>query len=341
MTKLNVQGWGHLSGNHPEIVEIRSDVLQQLGVVPEPHRSRWEKRLKSKLDPSHFSVRLEIFLHHFFNARGWRIGIEPDLPGTRNRPDFLVSKGDHRMVVEAKTVLGAESDMQQDSHLMQLADGISGKLNCTVLIHPMIDLPSSLPNRRIAAEIENRASEVDLLQEFFVEGRHQGQPYSLEVTVISEDKPSSTADVGVTIGQAVDVKIGHPVREAIRAKAKKYGGLEAPFVIAIWPKLPFHFSFGDDDDLVALYGDKTWQWPDHSDLREVVKPNGVFTVKRKDGSHRYSQVSAVLLCHPDNTDPIRVYHNPFAKRSIGTDTFKGIPKCTIDLATGKEQWLRQ
>ena len=77
--KFNIHGWEHLSGNHPEIVGIRKDVLQQLGEVSEPHRSVWDKRLKSKLDHSHFSVRLEIYLH------------EPDSPTDAN--DF----GSHTM----------------------------------------------------------------------------------------------------------------------------------------------------------------------------------------------------------------------------------------------------
>ncbi len=133
------------------------------------------------------------------------------------------------MMVEAKTVLGAESERQQDSRLLQLMDDLSGKLNRTVLIHPMLDLPSSLPNRRIAADIESKASETELLQEFVVEGEHQGQPYSLAVTAILEDKPTPTADVGATVGQAVNVDIGHPVRKAIQDKASKYGEPRIPY----------------------------------------------------------------------------------------------------------------
>lgn len=294
----------------------------------------------SKLDHPHFSVLLEIYLHQFFRERGLEVELEPALPGTCNRPDFVVHMGNNSMIVEAKTVLGAESETQQDSRLMQLADGLSRRLNCTVLIHPMIDLPSSLPNRRIAAEIENRASDVGLLQEFLLEGQHQGQPYSLEVTVILEDKPSPTADVGVTVGQAVHVEVGHPVREAILRKAKKdYGEVDTPFVIAVWPKLPWHFSFGDNDDLVALYGDKEWQEQTHGEWKEIVKHNGVFNLKLTDESYRYSRVSAVLFCHPHRSDPLRIYHNPFAKHPVGPGVFKGIPQCNIDLATGKEQWL--
>ena len=340
MRKLNIHGWGHLSGDNAEVVAARNEVLRLLGCVPEPNRSAWEKRLISDLDHPHFSVRLEIYLHQLFKERGWEIEIEPELLGTRNRPDFVVNTGEDRMIVEAKSVLGAESERQQDGRLMQLADDLGGKLNRTVLIHPIIGLPSSLPNRRIAAEIEDRASEVELLQEFWVEGEHEGQSYLLEVTVILEDKPTPTTDVGATIGQAIGVDIGHPVRKAIRDKAKKYGEIDAPFVIVIWPKLPFHFS-SSNDDLVALYGDEVWVGPDYSELRVSHKPNGVFTTEGEDGTHRYPHVSAVLFCHPDKTDSPKVYHNPFATRLIGTDVFKGTAQCNIDLTTGKEQWLLQ
>ena len=76
--------------------------------------------------------------------------------------------------------------------------------------------------------------------------------------------------------------------------------------------------------------------PSYDQLREVPKPNGVFTTKKEDGTNRYADISAVLFCHPYNTDSSKTYihHNPFAKRPIGMEVFKGIPQCTIDLATG-------
>lgn len=342
MRRFNIHGWDNLSGDNPEVVRSRDEVLRQLAEVPEPHRSAWGNRLKSKLDHQHFSVRLEIYLHHFLMGRGWTVKIEPSLLGTSNRPDFVVHTVKERMIVEAKTVLGAESERHQDSRLNQLMDDLSGKLNRTVLIHPMFDLPSSLPNKRIAAQIEKRASEVELLQEFLIEGEHQGQPYSLEVTVMLEDKPSATVDVGATIGRAVEVDVGHPVRKAIQDKARKYGEIDVPFAIAIWPKLPTHFSSADDDDMVALYGDKVWTEVDYGNFREMFKPNGVFTVKRNDGTRRYTHVSAVLICHPDAIDySLRVYHNPFAICPIGMHVFADIPQCTIDLITRKVRWAHQ
>ena len=221
---------------------------------------------------------------------------------------------------------------------MRLADDLSGKLNRTISVHPMLDLPPSLPNRRIAADINRQISKVDLYQEILIEDEHQGQPYALGVTVMLDDKPTPTSDVGSTLGQVVDVDIGQPVREAIKDKANKYRDLSLPFLVAVWPELPYHFSFEDDDDLVALCGDKNWQESRLGEFTEIVQPNGVFTTKRDDLKHRYSHVSAVLFCHPDKPGSFRVYHNPFAERPIGIDVFKGTSQCIIDRMARTAQW---
>ena len=243
-------------------------------------------------------------------------------------------------MVEARAVLGPEAERHQEDRIRQLMDNLSGRLNRTVLIHPILDLPSNLPTRRIPAMIEERSAEVEVLQEFVVEGEHEGEHFSLEVTTILEDKPSPTLDVGATIGQPVDVHVGQAVRKGIAEKAGKYGEIPFPFVIAVWPKLPFHFS-SEDDDLVALYGDKVLDVSSFGGVSGRVVPNGVFNLKREDGNFRYALVSAVLVCRPDSLyDKLRVCHNPFVKNPMTIDLFKGSPQCIIDLATGKENWLR-
>ena len=256
MRKWHKQGWETLGGNQPGVVAFRERVLRHLWEVPEPNRSAWEKRLKSKLDHSHFSVRLEISLHHFFKERGWEIDIEPELPGTSNRPDFRIRRGASELLMEAKTVLDPQPVDQQDKRLKILVDGVSDSLSRAVSIHPCFDLPPSLPYRQITAEIEKKASGAELLQELRIEGEHQGHPYSLDVTILLADEQTSPAGVGATIGQAYTVDIGNPIRKAIQEKAIKYGAMDVPFVVAVWPKLGSHFSHPNDDDLVALYGDE-------------------------------------------------------------------------------------
>ena len=353
MGKFNVHGWEHLSGDKPVIVAAREEISRQLEAVPECHKKTWAKRLKSKQDHPHFSVRLELYLHHFFKERGWEIDIEPKLPGTTNKPDFLLRHGECEMLVEAKTLLDPEPVAQQDERLKGLADGLTKKLKRKIHIHPYFDLPPvNLPYRRIATEIEKRVSDTvvekwksgRLLQEFLIEGEHQAYKYSLEVTII----PSLTAGIGGWVSQVYEDNTGERMREAILEKAAKYGKPTIPFVIAIWPQVLFYSSHDPyEDDYVALVGgDEFWTM---TDFVPQFRFNGVFYIRNKDSSRRYSHVSAVAIYlfkhdwNPPHTgrSSLRVYHNPFADFPINTDVFRGegIRQGVINLDTDKMQWI--
>ncbi len=358
MVKRNVHGWEHLVGDKPNVAAVRAGVLRQLAEVPQPHRQECEERLKSELDHHHFSVRLELYLHHLFKERGWEVDIHPKLPGTTNKPDFRIRRGENEMLVEAKTLLDPKLVEQQDTRLKMLADGLSKRLNRTVSIHPLFDLPSSLPNRQIAAEIEKLAPNIGLNQEFTIKDEHQGSPYALEVTIILDDKPTPTAGVGATVGQAQRAETGRRMREAIQEKAGKYGKPDMSLVIVVWPETGSYHQ--DDDDSTALYGDEVWELPaDHrgelasaSEIEErgigiSREPNGVFTLKRDDGTHRYSHVSAVAIYRflwdldaPHlGRSSLRVYHNPWAGRPLDINVFQGIPQGIVNLNTGNVEWI--
>ena len=342
MKLWNIRGWNHLEGDNPGIISVQEEILRLLGDVPEPHMSNWKKRLESKRDDSHFSTRLEIYLHHFFKERGWGIEIEPDLPYTCNHPDFRLRLDSSEIIVEAKTLVDSKPVEQQDTRLMSLADGLSKRLNRTVSIHPLIDLTPNLPYKRIASEVEQKASDVELAQEFTIEGEHEGYPYGLEVTIVLEDKPTPHASVGVTVGQAQDMDAGLRMRKAIIEKARRYGRPQSPLVIMVWPQTSLYHSGSDDG--IALAGDLVWSESTPGNFTEIRKPNGVFTLKRNDGTARYSHVSAVGIYqfsynHDDSCNhSLRVYHNPFADHPLDDSVFQGVPQAKVDLATGELTW---
>ena len=330
--------------------EYMEALLQQLAQVPEPWRTIWEKRLRAKEDHQHDSVRLEIYLYSFFKDRQWGIEIEPELAGTPNRPDFRLQCNGTQVLVEAKTVFEREPVRQQYARLMDLAQNLSGKLSRTVSIQPIGCLPSSLPNRHIASEIEKKARILEVNQEFQVQLKHQGQLFTLEVAVLLDHKPDPSLDAGVVLTDAYEVEFGKRMAEAVIEKADKYGAMDVPFVIAVWPNRS-HFSYRNpaiaqvplpqprNDDLVALYGDLVWQGTDYSALREVVKPNGLFNLKNSDGTWRYSHISAVVVAQLDRQPSLMAYHNPGATRPLDPAVFKGIPQHSIDPTTGEELWL--
>ncbi len=319
---------------------------QWLKGVPGTERDKWNNRLKSK-DHHHFSVRLELYLYHFFRERGWTIDIEPELVGARGRPDFRLRQGEYEILVEAKTLLDPDSAEKQDIRLKSLADGLSEKLSRTVSIHPLSDLPPNLPYRNIASEIENKADAVELVQEFRIEGEYVGCPYELEVTIVLEDKPTLYTDVGITVGQAQDANAGQRMREAIieKGRTRKYGKLDTPLVIVAWPQTSYYIAGPDNDDRIALSGDMDWREVFLGGFREFSEPNGVFNLKNRNGARRYSRISAVGIyrfswdscdnpCHE-----LYVYHNPYAGHPVSHSVFQGIPQGVCNINTGQLEWL--
>ena len=319
----SARGWERLEGDSPQTAALREQVLSWLSEIQEPHRMQWERRLHSNDDRSFYPVVLELFLHHSFKKRSWNIAIEPELSGTRNRPDFVLARDDSRVIVEAKVLLDAESEAQQDMRLMKLADEVGRKIGCTVGIHPLRPLPPSFPSKRIAEEVEQKAQGCEPVREFVISGEHQLQPYELDVRVLELDGDEpAPAGVGIVMGQAVLSTTGPRLRAAIREKAGKYGPLDTPFVIAVWPAVMDYTS--EPHDLEALLGDRGLEIdPRTEEVKLRYSRNGIF-LELKEKRHRWAHVSAVIVCQPGVTEAVPVvHHNPNAKRPLGNEEFLG------------------
>ena len=146
----NVTGWRGLTAHDgAPLLGAREELLSWLATVPEPTRAAWTARLKSDLDHPHYSVRLELYLYHYFTSNRWVVQIEPTMLGTLNKPDFLLSRGEDRLLVEAVTLLDDRSTAQQTQILRRLADDLTRKLSRSIVIQPLSDLPPSLPTAMI------------------------------------------------------------------------------------------------------------------------------------------------------------------------------------------------
>jgi len=58
--------------------------------------------LKRKLKTEFDSAFNELFLHELFSKQGFKLQVNPILPDTTKRPDFLVSKDNFEFYLEAK-----------------------------------------------------------------------------------------------------------------------------------------------------------------------------------------------------------------------------------------------
>jgi len=314
----------------PPLVAARREFLSWLAEVPETHQTSWKQRLKSNLDDHpHLSVRLELYLHHYFKSHNWDIEIEPEMPTSPNKPDFAVIRGADRILVEAKAVFDKQSTTQQTQRLRQLADNLTSKLSRNVIIEPQSDLPPSLPARRIRLQIEERAKKADEILEFDLSNVHQNRPYSLKIIILPRASDSTELEgVGGTISGVQTLTTGKRVRDALEQKAGKYGDMNMPFLIAIYGT--GEFPVRTKDELDALFGDRIWNLTVSGQATERRKPNGFFASMRE-GKRRHEGVSAVLFyrfkwINDTHVHSAHIYHNPFALRALSPDLFLGMPQ---------------
>lgn len=341
----DVRGWQRLTVNDdPPLVVARQEFLSWLAEVPEPTRTVWRGRLESRLDHPHLSVRLELFLHHYFRSNDWTTEIEPEMTISPNRPDFRVTHGESRIIMEAKTVLDELNTAQQTQRLRQLADNLKSRLSRDVIIQPLSDLPSSLPNKKIRSEIEQRArTQTEKVVEFNLSDIHLKTLYTLKVVILPRTSDSLEPEgVGGTISGVHTIILGKRIRDALEEKAGKYGLIDTPFTIALY--VDTMFPAHTKHELDALFGDREWLVPTRGvgDVTERRKPNGFFTSVRE-GKHNYEDVSSVLFYRfkwLENTHvhSAHIYHNPFALKPLNPNLFPGVPQMVPD-GDGKMEWI--
>ncbi|MCL4459791.1 MAG: hypothetical protein M1136_11830 [Chloroflexi bacterium] len=341
----NVRGRKRLTiHDDPPLVVARQEFLSWLAEVPEPPQTAWRQRLESDLDHPHLSVRLELYLHHYFKSECWAVDIEPEMPRSPNKPDFRVMRGTDTIFVEAKAILDEQLITRETQRLRQVADNLGGKLSRDVIIKPLSDLPPSLPAGRIKAQIEQRAkTQVDEVLEFDLSDMHQGTPYSLKIIILTRasDSPEPGEVVGIISGVR-KLAIGKRIRDALEQKAGKYGSIDMPFFIAVYGNL--QFPIRTRHELDALFGDKELLCPTTGMGAVTVrrKPNGFFTSVRE-GKRRHEQVSAVLFyrfkwLNNGHEHRMHIYHNPFALMPLTPDLFPGVPQMVLNDG-GTMKWI--
>ena len=234
------------------------------------------------------------------------------------------------MLLECKTVLDPGAVAQQDQRLARLGTEIGRKLRTTVLLHSLRDLPPNLPATRIREKIEARVREAAAaeVQELDIRDVHQGVPYALRALVLSSSSGQDLpAGVHAVMSDAQTITIPVQLRAALVEKAGKYGQLELPFLIAL--SAGTNHPATTQHELEALFGDRVWDVLRATEL-PAPKLNGLFTLHRE-GVHRYSRVSAVLVYRfkwlgDGREHHIHVYHNPFAEKPIDLGLFLGVPQ---------------
>jgi len=313
-----------------------------------------QARFRSRIDGQHKSAFWELYLHELFTRMKYRLKVHPVLKESANHPDFLVCEGRRPKFYLEAIVAGLPStaDAGAKSRLSDVIDLINKMQTPDYLLElqyrgacdtplPVGKLRKTLFSWLRSLDFESidaayRAGTFDLAPKF--EWNHEGLtlffspiPKSQKTRGTTEARP-----LGVIMEEAHFLSTDEDIRDAIEQKAKKYGKLDLPLVIAV-NVVSEHCDEIDINN--ALFGSEAIEFTRRSDgsIDERVgvrQPNGVWFGRR--GS-RNRNISAVLIgCQIDpykaSSVTPQLIHNPYAENPLDVSDYplpQSVPDYTI------------
>jgi hypothetical protein len=312
------------SANEP-ICKIRDVLENWFSHYPEKDQFELRQRFRSQDEHNHCSAFFELWLHEMLLCLGYSIEVHPSLPRTNRKPDFRVeSPQDNNFYLEAIHATGASGeDSKSQTRLNVLYDSLNYLDSPDFFINLDVDgsPKTSIPAKRIRESLERELSRLNpkLIDRFIELGRldllprwrfeHEG----LRITCYATPKPPELRGVpGVrtlattSFGGIIDSE--GPIRDAVIGKAKRYGVLDLPLVVAV--NATDHF-ISERDVMSALYGSVSG-WVEPELLNDS---RGVWGSVNKP---RWTRLSAVMVTVKLRASkmvgvPVCLYHSPRPK----------------------------
>ena len=321
----------------PEAEAARGQIEDLLSRYPKDGMNHLLARFRSD-DQNFHGALFELVLNGLFIELGCEVDL-CDLDPSQRRPDFSINHAGKRCYVEATVVdpiKGTLDFNDNEKDVIGKLDSLSGQgfgLNVDTegtltrllpksdVIKPFQDLidrcePSDVPLSGLSSR--SRTGPVAKISD----GNWQltGRLFAID----------SDRFVHVQSGEAKWVRPEKPIERRLTEKAKRYGELDAPLVVALNAR-DLVFSIRDDA-LDALFGkvgveitfDNRTSPPTVLKEQMVRKPGGIW--QTKSGKPRYTRLKAVILF--ERLDPFKlaapviVYFNPFVDTSEVPKVFR-------------------
>lgn len=262
--------------------------------------------LKNRFIKNFYSSFYELFLYQLFISLGFKVTIHPELSNTTKRPDFLISKDDTEIYVEAK-ILKDKSNKQEslerkENELLDNLNKIKNSyfiLSLREYIFKNEKQPSTKP---IIKYIEEELKKLDpdkTSKEIEFYGYescpiiyYEDEDIKIEVNAIplsansrgKEMRPIGVYPFEPNNGGAKSIK------DAINSKAIRYGKLEKPFIVCV--NILNSISYETLDIENAIWGSLLYSWSENRNEKYFREYDSIFLVKN---GPRLKNLSGVLL----------------------------------------------
>lgn len=298
------------------------------------------------------SAAFELIIFAALTSLGCTVQVHAPVKGTVNKPDFWCkAPGAQDFYVEA--VLASEFNdahkaaRKRSRSAIDALEGIdSAGFHLQVNESGQPDTPP--PFRRLRSEVVRWLASFDaekVRQEVRAKGdqaapstRWEHDGWEVDIRAWPSQTKHNEQVVGARAESLRQIEPVEPARRAIVEKAKKYGDLAGPFLIALNVE---SLVFDRSDEMQALFGDEVYSLrlgEQGVETLQYRKPNGAWRDFR--GS-RYKRVSGVWIfnnlspwdaAHRDGT----IYFHPFAKRPL-PQLFCDVNHARVD--GGRMQWF--
>ncbi len=334
---------------------VRQTMQEWLDATPRGFADRVAREFRSTRDRQCLAAFWELYLFTLWTRLGYRIQLEPPVPGSTRLADFNVASVDSQALVEATVSFEEETDTPASRRQGEAYEALERTSSPNFFLWIYIEqgdgpMPGLAPVRRelevwlatldpdaIVAQV-NTSTRHNLPERTIAAGswllRFEAIPKALDARGRPGIRPLGVFDTG---GPRM-LKTITRLRDALIAKADQTRGADIPVFVA----LNAHGFFVDEDDIYSgLFGDAAIQFQAGREgiygSEAIRQPTGFWTER---WLGRRSHVSGVLTM--ENLSPWSVHQvepilwlNPWADRALGLDM--PFRRVEIDLVSGRRR----
>ncbi len=340
----------------PAVLAFREMAERWFQHFPDAGKADLRARFRSPIEIQHQGAFLELYIHELLARSGYALEVHPSVAGTDARPDFLARTDDRARFYVESTLAGVPSSEEQAAaaRIAQVYDSLnamdSPNFFLEVQVHGAPTTPP--PSRGLRRELANWLGTLDpdAIGELCQAGRfgelpqlrwvHEGWevefrplPKSAKFRGLPGIRP-----IGMVVPQAQWLNTHGDLKEAVEKKAKKYGNLGLPFIVAV-NVLSLHCD--NVDIMNGLFGQETIVVTEMADgtlkTREGARePNGAWMGPQGPRNTLVSGVLVVANLCPWNMGVLtpELFHNPSALNPLETDKWQ-LPQCVPNLTAGR------
>jgi len=335
-----------------EAEHVRQLVVCWFDHYPADKRDGLLARFRSTIDDDYHSAFFELFLHEFILICGHKIvAIEPALEGTPKSPDFLAetAQGD-RFYLEAVMTTGRSREEKAAQTRLNVA---LAAIDRTPSPRHFLDLDvvgvpeAPIATKRMTGALRRWIAGLPDDRSAFHAPPFVFEEHGVCITLRGwprQNREQPERAIGVRHYQAQREKSYADIRDALEKKAKRYGALDHPYVVAVNAMRLFPREDGVIDAVLGTpHGIVRVLQDGRQSIEEGRHPDGVWWGRRGPRNQGLSAVLSTEGISPWNfaSHRARLVRNPWAiqefpRIAFGIDEFN--PTDGIFQRTGGSQW---